>query len=268
MELLSDQTAKPRGRLVIVLLFLGLFAAICLGAIYYAGDLSKLQTVVSAQETRTALRDVSDPDQLDQAIKLYPSNKLLSLLALANKDAIEIDAAARKLLSDVEPRSLPKLSDLGAASRSDLDALRSDLKTAESNAASVAPRYVAQIKATRDQLENDARSLNVGDDRLSAFMAMIDEQHAASTALTSKELASRAEYYNAYEKCVALLVREFGIYRVTNGQFVFPFQSTADGYNRAATAMTAAAKRESELGDERTKLRQSQLSRWKGFVER
>ena len=67
---------------------------------------------------------------------------------------------------------------------------------------------------------------------------------------------------------MALLVREFGIYRVTNGQFVFPFQSTADGYNRAATAMTAAAKRESELGDERTKLRQSQLSRWKGFVER
>jgi hypothetical protein len=268
VDSLSDQTTKPGGRLVIVLLLLGLFAVVCLGAVYYAGDLSKLQAVVSAQESRAALRDVSDPDRLDQAIKLYPSNKLLGLLAFANKDAIEIDTAARKLLGDIEPRPFPKLSDLGAATRSDLDALRRDLKTAESNAASVAPRYVAQIKATRDQLENDARSLNAGDDRLSAFMAMIDEQHAAWTALTSKLLASRAEYYSAYEKCVALLVREFGIYRVTNGQFVFPFQSTADGYNRAATAMTAAAKRESELDNERKSLRQSQLSRWKAFAER
>ena len=268
MDSLSDQTTKPRGRLVIVLSILCLFAAICLGAVYCAGDLSQLQTVVSVQESRAALRDVTEPDQLDQAIKLHPSNKLLGLLALANKDAIEIDTAARKLLSEGEPRSLPKLSDLGAASRSDLDALRRDLKTAESNAASFAPRYVAQIKTTRDQLENDARSLNVGDDRLSAFMAMIDEQHAAWTALTSKLLASRAEYYSAYEKCVALLVREFGIYRVANGQFVFPFQSTANSYNRAATAMTAAAKRVSELDDERKSLRQSQLSRWKAFAER
>jgi hypothetical protein len=32
--------------------------------------------------------------------------------------------------------------------------------------------------------------------------------------------------------------------------------------------MTAAAKRESELDDERKSLRQSQLSRWKAFAER
>jgi hypothetical protein len=65
---------------------------------------------------------------------------------------------------------------------------------------------------------------------------------------------------------VALLVREFGIYRVTNGQFVFPFQSTADSYNRAATAVTAAVKRSSELDDERKSLRQSQLGGWKAFA--
>ncbi|WFU37919.1 hypothetical protein QA640_26105 [Bradyrhizobium sp. CB82] len=249
------------------MLLLSLLLTACLVAMYYAGDLSKYQTVVSAEETRTALRDVTDPDQLDQVIKLHPSNKLLKLLALANRDAMEIEAASRKLLSDIEPKPLPKLGDLGASSRTDLDGLHRDLKTAESNATGVAPRYAALIKTTRDQVENDARSLNAGDDRLSSFMALIDDQHAAWTALTAKALASRAEYYSAFDKCVALLAREFGIYRVSNGQFVFPFQSTADAYNRAATAMTTATNQAAELGAERAKLRESQLARWKAFAE-
>jgi hypothetical protein len=59
-------------------------------------------------------------------------------------------------------------------------------------------------KTTRDQVENDARSLNVGDDRLTSFMALIDQQHAAWTALTAKALDSRADYYIAFDKCVAL----------------------------------------------------------------
>lgn len=267
MESLSDQNARPGRRPVVVLVLLSLLLGVCFGAMYYAGDLSKLQRDVSGEQARTALHDVADPDQLDQAVKLHPSNKLLRLLALASKDANEIDAAARTLLNETEPKRLPNLSALGASSRSDLDGLRRDLKTAESNATSLAPRYAALIKTIRDQLEKDARSLSRGDDRLSGFMAMIDEQHAATIALISRMLASRADYYSASEKCVGLLVREFGIYKVANSQFVFPFQSTADSYNRAAGAMTAAAKRTSELDEEATTLRRSRLSRWKALFE-
>ncbi|OKO75817.1 hypothetical protein AC629_33625 [Bradyrhizobium sp. NAS80.1] len=189
------------------------------------------------------------------------------MVALARNDAVEIDAAAQRLLSEAEPRALPKLSDLSTSSLSDLEALRRDLKTAEGNAQTSEARYVALIKTARDKTETDVRSLNVGDDRVSGFMSMIDEQHTAWIELTSKTLASHAEYDSAYEKCVALLVRDFGTYKVTNGQFVFPFQSSANVLNRAATAMAAAAKRISELDDERTRLRQSRLSRWKAFVE-
>lgn len=60
---------------------------------------------------------------------------------------------------------------------------------------------------------------------------------------------------------------EFGIYKVKDGQFVFPFQLTADNYNRAAAAMMAATKRIAELDDEMTALGPSQLNRWKAFVE-
>jgi len=98
-------------------------------------------------------------------------------------------------------------------------------------------------------------------------MTIIDEQHAEMITLISSVLAARAEYYNAYERCVAVLVREFGIYKVTNGQVLFPSRATADGYNRAAAAMDAATKRIAELENERTTLRRSRLNRWKIFVD-
>jgi len=80
--------------------------------------------------------------------------------------------------------------------------------------------------------------------------------------------AARAERNAAYDKCVALLVKEFGFYKVTNGQFIFRAQSTADSYNAAAVAMAAAAKRLTELDEEATALKQVQLKRWKDFAER
>ena len=107
----------------------------------------------------------------------------------------------------------------------------------------------------------------MGNDTLADFMAMIDEQHAEMTALISRVLASRAEYYGPNEKCVALLIRDYGSYKVVNGQLIFSAQSAADSYNGAAAAMAASAKRFVELEDERTALRQSQLNRWKNFVD-
>ena len=268
MKASSDQKGRASRRPALVLSLLCILVIACLGLGYYVGDLTKFQIVDSAQESRTALRGVNDPEQLGRVLEQHPSNKMLKMVALANKDFGEIDAAARRLLNDAEPRDFLKPVDLGAYSRSDLDTLRRDVKTAQSNAATVTPRYVALVNDARAKLENDARLLNVENDTLSEFMTMIDEQHAEMMTLASKVLAARAEYYNAFERCVAVLVREFGIYKVTNGQVIFPLQSTADTYNRAATAMDAAAKRIAELDNERTVLRRSQLNRWKSFVDR
>jgi hypothetical protein len=243
------------------------FVIACLGVGYYVGDLAKFQTADPAKESQIALRGVGDPEQLDRLLRQYPSNKMLRMVALANKDSVEIDAAARSLLNDAEPRDFLKLIDLSAYSRSDLDTLRRDVKTAQSNAAAVTPSYIALLNDERAKLENDARSLDVESGTVSEFMTMIDEQHAEMIALASKVLAARAEYYNAYEQCVAVLVRDFGSYKVTNGRVVFPVQSTADSFNRAVTALDTAAKRIAEVEDERTTLRRSQLGRWKSFVD-
>ena len=53
-----------------------------------------------------------------------------------------------------------------------------------------------------------------------------------------------------------------GTYEVVAGQFIFPLQRTVERYNVAANAMTAAAKRVAELGEERTRLMQSQQEGW------
>jgi hypothetical protein len=267
VQTFSDQKADTRRRPALVLSLLCVFVIACLGVGYYVGDLAKFQTVNPARESQTALRGVSDPEQLDRLLRQYPSNKMLKMVALANKDSAEIDAAARRLLNDAEPRDFLKPVDLGSYSRSDLDALRRDVKTAQSNAATVTPRYIALLNDERAKLENDTHSLDMENGTVSEFMTMIDEQHAEMIALTSRVLAARAEYYNAYEQCVAVLVREFGIYKVTNGRVVFPVQSTADSFNRAVTALDAAAKRIAELENERTTLRRSQLNRWKRFVD-
>ena len=143
MQTFSDRKADTPRRPALVLSLLCVFVIACLGIGYYVGDLAKFQTVNPARESQTALRGVSDPEQLDRVLRQYPSNKMLKMVALANKDSVEIDAAARRLLSDAEPRDFLKPVDLGAYSRSDLDTLRRDVKTAQSNAATVTPRYIA-----------------------------------------------------------------------------------------------------------------------------
>jgi hypothetical protein len=261
----ADRKEKTTGRLPLYLW--GLFAIVCLAALAIVGDLARYQEAGLVRESRAALRDVADLQQLDQALKQYPANRILKLVALANEKAAEIDAAMRKMLNEAEPAALSKPVNLTASSRSDLDALRRDLKTAESNAAAVKTRTGALIKAKRDELESGARSLGVESNTIARFMAAVDEQLAEVTALASNRLAARAEYYSAYEKCAALLVREFGSYKVTNGQFIFRLQPTADSYNAASTAMEAATKRMAELEDERGVLKQSQVGRWKKFVD-
>jgi hypothetical protein len=260
--------SKTAPRVALLLVIFGAFAIICFGLIYYVGDLSKYQEVISAKETQAILRDVNDPGQLDQALRQFPSNGTLKLLALANRHSIELDAAIQKRLNAVEPTTLPKPAGLTASKRGDLDAVLRDLKIAASNAAAFQATATAMIKTERDKAEKEARSLKAGGEVTSRFMAMIDEQDQEMAALTSKVSAARVEYYGAYQKCVELLVRESGTYRIEGGQFVFPFQHSADSYNRAATAMDAAAKRVSELEDGKAAMRQSQFGKWKAFADR
>ena len=251
----SDPAANARVR--IALLFLFFMIVISVGA-WFAGDLSRLQDRFSARESQAALQAISDPAQLDEALRQHPANKFLQMMAMATRAANETGAATETLTSEIEPPAISKAGNLGALSRNDLEALRRDLKTAEANATAFLPRYVAVLKTERDDVEKYALSLHLGKDTVRRLLDNIDRRHAEITALTSRTLSARADYYRAYDNYVAVLVREFGTYKVVNGEFIFLFQHVVDRYNIAADAMTVAAKRVNDLEAERRSLLKSQ----------
>jgi hypothetical protein len=264
MEMPSNPNANTRVR--VAFLFLLVFIIVFSVGAYFVADLGKLQDSIAARESRTALQGITDPRQIDEALRQHPSNKFLQMIAMATRAANETNAAIEKLSNEVEPPAISKDINLGAASRSDLEALRRDLKTAQANATTFMPRCIALLKTERDNVEKYALSLHVERDTISRFLDNIDKRHAEITAFTSRMSLARADFYRAYENYVAVLVGEFGAYKVVNGEFIFPFQRTVDRYNVAAHAMTVAAKRVAELEEEKNSLLKSQREGWQQLV--
>lgn len=226
----SDRNAKWRVRIAFLCFFVFLIV-LSVGA-YFIADLGKPEIVAA-------------PERQD-------------LGATATRSTNETNAAIEKLSNELEPPGLSRHIDLGTASRGDLEALRRDLKTAETNATTFMPRYSALLKAERDRVDNYALSIRADKDAVSKVLDGIDKRHAQTTAFTSRMLTARADYFRAYQNYVDVLIRNFGAYKVVNGEFIFQIQSPVDRYNSAAHAMRIAAKRVNELEEERRTLNQSQ----------
>src|SRR4051812_36093643 len=150
----SNSSARVRTAVAFVFLFVSLIA-FSVGA-YFVPRLSKLQEGVVAREGQTELKGISDPKQIDEALRRRPSNRFLQLVAMATKAASDTRAATEKLSSEIEPPALSN-SNLSTADRNDLEALRTALKTAEANATTSLPRYAGLFKNERDKIENYAR---------------------------------------------------------------------------------------------------------------
>jgi hypothetical protein len=257
--------SEPNSKTRIVVAFLFLVIVFSVG-VYYVGDLAKLQESVAARDNRTALQAIIGPGQIDEALRQHPENGWLQLMGMATKAANESNAAIEKLSGEIEHPAIAINSHLGEASLSDLEALGRDLKTAEANATTFMPRYVAVLKTERDKVEQYARSLGAGKDVTSKLLDNIDKRHAEIAAFLSSMLSARTDFYRAYQNYVAFLIAEFGTYKVVNGQIIFPVQRTVDRYNAAANAMSVAAKRLADLEETRKRLLASQQEKWKQFV--
>ncbi len=198
MEMPSDPNAKWRVRIAFVLLFV----VLAVGA-YFAAELSHLQESMTARESPMALRGVTDARQIDEALKRHPQNNFLLLIAMVTKAADATNAAIEQLSNEIAPPGVSRNIDFGAASQSELEALRRDLKTAEVNATTFLPRYTALLKAERDNVQEYARSHvdKVTADRL---LQSIDRRQTEITALTSRSLSARADLYRAYDslRCI------------------------------------------------------------------
>ena len=264
MKVPSDRKATTRIVVAFACLFV-VFVALSYGA-WYLGDLGRRQDSVAARESQAALQGITEPAQINAALRQHPSSRLLQMLAMAMKAADDASAAADKLAAEVEQPPIPRDINLGAMNREQLETFRRNLKTAEANASAFMPRYTALLKTERDWIEKGALALHVETETLGKLMETVDKRQAEMTAFTAKMMAARAEFYRAYESYVAVIAGAFGTYKVVDGQFIFPLQRTVDRYNVAATAMTAATKRVVALEEERRNLLQSQQAAWVQFA--
>jgi len=245
--------------------FLWLFVLLAAG-MYFANDLSKLQEKVSTRDDEAALQGVSDPGRLDEALKRHPSNKILQLMTLATKAAADTWIAVDRISSQIEPARLAKEIDFNTASRDDLDAYRRDLKTAQANAGAFLPRYAALFRAEHDRIENAVRSFHIQNEIAGNVLNGLARRHSKTLAVISSVLSARADYYDAYEKYIAMLEGESGSYRVVDGRFVFPLQRTVERYNAAALSMTTAARRVADREAEMKEQNQPLPEEWRSLT--
>jgi hypothetical protein len=259
---------RRNGRVRIVVAFFCLFVFTILlsyGA-YFLSGLRKASDRIVAHEHPTITQNALGR-QINESAGRHSPNKRSQLIGMATKAADDAAAAAETLFREMEPPSLTRDNDVGTANRDDLDALRRALETATDNIATIMPRYLALLKSERDSVENYARSLNAENDFTTKLLGEIDKRHAEFVSMASQQLTARADFYRTYETYVALLVGEFGGYKVVNGQFIFPNQRTVDRYNIAAHAMAVAAKHVAELEQERMRLMQLKQEQWRQVVQ-
>ena len=180
MQVPSDRKAKLRVWIAFLCLFV-FIVALSIGA-YYLADLGRLQDSIAARESQAAVQGITDPAQIDEALKQQPSNRFLQMVAMAITAANATNAATEKLSGEVEQPAIPADINLGAVNRSDLEALRRHLKTAEANALAFMPRYTALLKTERDTVEKNALALHVEKRHLGKLLEAIDKRHAEMTA--------------------------------------------------------------------------------------
>ena len=264
MQVPSKPKARWRVRIAFLCLFV-VFVALSFGA-WYLADLSRLLDRNAARDSQAALQGITEPAQIDAALRQHPSDKFLQMVAAASKAANDTSAAADKLSGEVEQPPIPAGINLATLNRPDLESLRRNLKTAEANANAFMPRYTALLKTEREGIEKYALSLRAEKETQTRLLDVVDKRHAETSAFFAKMMAARAEFYRAYESLVAVIAGEAGSYKVADGQFVFQFQRTVDRYNVANHATAVAASRVGELAEERKALDKAQQAAWVQLV--
>jgi hypothetical protein len=222
---------------------------------------------VSTTNAIASLNDLRDTTEFDRIVKENPSNLVLLLMAEMRRASQETGRLIENLFDEIEPPALAKEMKFESANRAQLEAYHLDLKAAEANAKAAVPRYVALLESERQKVKLVVQSLNVDDRYVRAALGGTDTRLAQRIDITSKMLLANAELYRAIGDYVAILIEQFGQYKVsTKGHFIFSSESIADLHNDASRRINDAINRAAELDKERKQLTQSQQEEWERFA--
>jgi hypothetical protein len=189
-----EQKAKWRAPIAFAFLFLFLFLIILSVGRNFVPGLGKFKEMIAASETQYLAAKVTQAEN-------------------------ETNVAVDKLSNDFKPPTLSK--DVNSRSRTDLEALDSELKTAEARATAFMPQYITLLETEHDKVENYAQSSRADRDSVNRVLDDIDKRHAKIAAFISTMLLARTEYYRAYENYLGVLISDFGANKVVSGEFIF-----------------------------------------------
>jgi hypothetical protein len=258
---IDPMSSRPAASARIQLAVFALFALLTV-AVSLSIDLSKFQERVSTREDQAILQGISNPSELEGALRQHPSNSVLQLMAKALRVADNTKGAIDQLSAQIEPARLSKEPNFGSVSRDELDSFRRDLGTAEANARAFLPRYAAIFKAEHEQIKSATVSFHVPKSIADQLLDGVAQRHAKTLNAISLVLSARADYYRAYDKYIAFLSSELGSFKIVAGQFIFPLQRTVERYNVTAQAMTSAGRRVNELENDMKKQEQPLPEEW------
>lgn len=236
------------------------FSALVIGF----GNWALLRDAFAIRDGRATLeRTGPEPGRLDRALEKQPSNVFLQWTAEAIKASEEAAQRVKEVSESIEPSALAKEVDPATATRAELEAYHHGLKTAESNAKAAIPRIAAILKDERDRVERFGRSLGVSNEIAGKFLGGIDSRQAKHMALAERMMAARTELYRVYGNSFALMIEQFGNYRMDpNGQFIVPTHALTERFNEALKAVQVAVGKVSELERETEQLAKAQEETW------
>ena len=237
-----------------------LAALAVLTVIVVAGMVYGSRTVrtVAEPESRVVLPAAPTPEQPKQeAARQDPAIVLSQLTEKAAQAAAATDALALKLWAAIEPPSM-QTPNYATASRSDLEGYFLDLETAEANAAAAQPQYAALLKAERELIDEAARSSGLAESDWSGLLASVDERHRAALELASRMLQARGDFYRALQRMLAVVIDQFGKYKVgADGQIQLSSKVATDRMVAAAEQVSAADKALERIEEQMMKARQA-----------
>jgi hypothetical protein len=199
-----------------------------------------------------------------------PAVALAQLTEKAAQAAAATDAVALKLWASIEPPGMKSQPDYTTASRSDLEAYLSDIKTAEANAVAAQQQYAALLDAERGLIEEAARASGLDESSWSDLLATVDQRHATSLELVGRMLQARQELYRAVQAMQLIVIGEFGKYKVADGQVRFSNKKAMALAVTASERMNAANEAldriEAQMAQARQTSRQGAEPAWKDMV--
>lgn len=224
-------------------------AAIALLAVTVAAGViyaSRTVRTASEPEARVVLPATAEPTPQppkQEVVKQDPAIVLAQLTEKAAQAAAATDALAQKLWASIEPPSMQTPPSYATASRSDLESYFVDLETAEANAAAAQSQYAALLKAERDLIEDSARSSGLAESDWAGLLASVDERHSGVLELAKQMLQARGDLYRAMQGMQAVIIDQFGKYKVLpDGQIRLATKAMTDRMVAAGEQMNAANK--------------------------